>query len=138
VAGRFRNETQHVRVALTRHSGEEGPRVTVSRDGQAAETLLRRLSRGPQASLLEAQLLTGRTHQIRVHLAHLGHPVLGDARYGDFELNRGLRRDGLRRMFLHAARLAFAHPITGAPLELESPLPEELAQFRDRFMVEGA
>ena len=72
-----------------------------------------------------------------MHLAHLGHPVLGDDRYGDFELNRRLRKDGLKRMFLHAASLAFAHPATGARLALDSPLPADLARFRDRFLAGG-
>jgi 23S rRNA pseudouridine955/2504/2580 synthase len=139
VAGRFRNETQHVRAALAkRGSAQSGARVSVAKDGQSAETVLKRLSRGTEASLLEARLLTGRTHQIRVHLAHLGHPVLGDDRYGDFELNRRLRKEGLKRMFLHAARLAFAHPVDGRMVVLESPLPEELVRFRDRCMKEGA
>ena len=79
-------------------------RVACREEGQEAETVFRRLARGPEASLLEAELLTGRTHQIRVHLAHLGHPVLGDDKYGDFELNKALRKQGLKRMFLHAAR----------------------------------
>ena len=65
----------------------------------------------------------------RGHLAHLGHPVLGDDKYGDFELNRRLRKVGLRRMFLHAARLSMAHPLTGETLVLEAPLPGELARF---------
>jgi len=139
VKGRFRNERQHVRLALaTRASGEGGKRVSVSEDGQAAETMLRRISRGAETSYLEARLLTGRTHQIRVHLAHLGHPVLGDERYGDFELNRRLRKDGLKRMFLHAASLSFTHPATGEPVTLRAPLPADLARFRDRFMADPA
>ncbi|HUJ01152.1 MAG TPA: RluA family pseudouridine synthase [Usitatibacter sp.] len=139
VKGRFRNERQHVRLALVaRAAAEGGKRVHVAADGQPAETILRRLSRGPELSLLEAELLTGRTHQIRVHLAHLGHPVLGDDRYGDFELNRRLRKDGLKRMFLHAASLAFAHPESGEPLVLSAPLPPDLARFRDRFLTDGA
>jgi 23S rRNA pseudouridine955/2504/2580 synthase len=139
VAGRFRNERQRVRLALTkRASADGGKRVSVSKEGQEAETVFRRLARGPEFSLLEAQLLTGRTHQIRVHLAHLGHPVLGDDRYGDFELNRRLRKEGLKRMFLHAASLAFAHPLTGEAIVLEAPLPRDLARFRDRFMKEPA
>jgi 23S rRNA pseudouridine955/2504/2580 synthase len=101
-----------------------------------AETVFRRLSRGAEASLLEAELLTGRTHQIRVHLSHLGHPVLGDAKYGDFELNKRLRRDGLKRMFLHAARLSFAHPVTAELLEIASPLPPDLAKFASREIHE--
>ena len=95
VAGRFRNELQRVKAALAkRDAADGGKRVSVSAEGQAAETVFRRLARGPEFSLLEAELLTGRTHQIRVHLAHLKHPVLGDDRYGDFELNRRLRKEG--------------------------------------------
>jgi 23S rRNA pseudouridine955/2504/2580 synthase len=135
VAGRFRNERQRVRLALAKRDAPEGgKRVSVSEEGQEAETVFRRVSRGPELSLLEAELLTGRTHQIRVHLAHLGHPVLGDARYGDFELNRRLRKQGLKRMFLHAASIAFPHPITEAPMRIESALPADLAAFSDRFM----
>ena len=131
VAGRFRNERQTVRLALAKQVTKEGgKRVSVSHSGQEAETVLRLIERSPEYSLLEAQLLTGRTHQIRVHLAHLGHPVLGDDKYGDFELNRKLRKLGLKRMFLHAAKLAFAHPSTGDTLELTSPLPPELEKFR--------
>src|SRR2546428_4220665 len=80
-------------------------------------------------SLLEVRLLTGRTHQIRVHLAHAGHPVLGDDKYGDFELNRVLAKRGVKRLFLHAARLAFAHPATGERLRLEAALPADMAAF---------
>jgi 23S rRNA pseudouridine955/2504/2580 synthase len=134
VSGRFRNERQRVRVSLTKRVNSAGEkRVSVSEDGQEAETVLRLVERGPEFSLLEAELLTGRTHQIRVHLAHLGHPVLGDDKYGDFELNKRLRKEGLKRMFLHAAKLSFAHPVTGEPLELSSPLPADLEKFRSRI-----
>ena len=137
VKGRFRNATQRVRAALAKTQGESGEkRVFVSDSGQPAETIFTRISRGAEASLLEAQLVTGRTHQIRVHLAHLKHPVLGDARYGDFELNKRLRREGLHRMFLHAARLAFEHPQTHALLVLESALPAELDAFRASHMAQ--
>ena len=139
VAGRFRNEMQRVRLALAKrvtHAGEK--RVSVSHEGQEAETVFRRLSRGAEFSLLEAELLTGRTHQIRVHLAHLKHPVLGDDKYGNFELNKRLRKEGLKRMFLHAAALAFAHPLTGEALRLESPLPGDLRKFSERHMKEAA
>ncbi|HUP97777.1 MAG TPA: RluA family pseudouridine synthase [Usitatibacter sp.] len=137
VRGRFRNEVQRVRLALAKRVTSEGDkRVSVSSEGQEAETVFRRLERGPEFSLLEAELLTGRTHQIRVHLAHLKHPVLGDDKYGDFDLNKRLRRDGLKRMFLHARSLAFAHPITGEPLGLEAPLPKDLAAFAARHMTD--
>jgi 23S rRNA pseudouridine955/2504/2580 synthase len=132
VKGRFRNELQRVSLALSKRDTEEGKRVSVSKDGQSAETVFRLVERNAEFSLLEAELLTGRTHQIRVHLAALKHPVLGDDKYGDFELNKALRKRGLKRMFLHAARLSFAHPLTGAPLALESSLPPDLAAFRDQ------
>lgn len=135
VGGRFRNETQRVRLALQERRTAAGEkRVHVSEEGQQAETVFRRLVRGERFSLLEAQLLTGRTHQIRVHLAHLRHPVLGDDKYGDYELNKELRRMGLKRMFLHATALAFGHPLTGEPLELRSPLPADLQRFAERHI----
>lgn len=77
-------------------------------------------------SLLEVTIKTGRTHQIRVHLSHAGHPIVGDDKYGDFELNRLLAKQGWKRMFLHAWRLRLAHPITGEALELHSELPSDL------------
>ncbi len=76
-------------------------------------------------------LLTGRTHQIRVHLSHAGHPVLGDDKYGDFELNRSLAKAGVKRLFLHAHRLAFAHPVGGERLRLEAAVPADMARFID-------
>ena len=135
VAGRFRNALQRVRLALAKRTTAEGEkRVSVSDSGQEAETVFRRLARGAEFSLLEAELLTGRTHQIRVHLAHLRHPVLGDDKYGDFELNKRLRREGLKRMFLHAHSLAFAHPLTGDAVRIASPLPKDLDMFVKRHI----
>jgi 23S rRNA pseudouridine955/2504/2580 synthase len=130
VKGRFRNELQRVKVGLEKRTTAAGEKhVSVSEGGQSSETVFRRLARGEQHSFLEAQLLTGRTHQIRVHLAYLKHPVLGDDKYGDFELNKALRKSTLKRMFLHAASLTLAHPATGETLRLESPLPEDLRRF---------
>ena len=80
-------------------------------------------------SLLEVTIKTGRTHQIRVHLAHAGHPIAGDDKYGDFEINRQLSRVGLKRMFLHAWRLRLTHPISGESVELYSELPPELKNW---------
>jgi 23S rRNA pseudouridine955/2504/2580 synthase len=84
-------------------------------------------------SLLEVTIKTGRTHQIRVHLASEGMPILGDDKYGDFDYNKALARTAqgvaLKRMFLHAWRLQCRHPSTGAPLALLADLPEELALF---------
>jgi 23S rRNA pseudouridine955/2504/2580 synthase len=85
----------------------------------------------PGFSLLEVTIKTGRTHQIRVHLASAGHPIAGDDKYGDFELNKALARQGLKRMFLHAWRLQFDHPATGERVALQAPLPPELQKFTD-------
>jgi 23S rRNA pseudouridine955/2504/2580 synthase len=80
-------------------------------------------------SLLEVTIKTGRTHQIRVHLASEGHPILGDDKYGDFELNKALQKQGLRRMFLHAWRLQFTHPHSGERQQLLAELPAPLRTF---------
>ena len=85
----------------------------------------------PAFSLLEVTIKTGRTHQIRVHLASAGHPIAGDDKYGDFELNKALARQGLKRMFLHAWRLQFDHPATAERVALQAPLPAELQKFHD-------
>jgi 23S rRNA pseudouridine1911/1915/1917 synthase len=96
-------------------------------DGREAVTHLRLLEPLGRFSLVEARLETGRTHQIRVHLEAVGHPVVGDRVYGRREETLGLGRQ-----FLHAARLAFPHPETGEPVEVESPLPHELSMALDR------
>ena len=82
---------------------------------------------------LDVELKTGRTHQIRVHLSHLGFPIAGDDKYGDFALNRTLQKTGLKRMFLHAAQLNMPHPLDDAPLALAAPLPDELRDFVTRL-----
>ena len=83
----------------------------------------------PAMSLLEVTIKTGRTHQIRVHLSSQGHPIAGDDKYGDFDLNKRLQKQGLKRMFLHAWRLQFNHPATSERCELRAELPPELADF---------
>jgi 23S rRNA pseudouridine955/2504/2580 synthase len=80
-------------------------------------------------SLLEAQLVTGRTHQLRVQLAHLGFQIVGDDKYGDFSMNKTLAKNGLKRMFLHSATTKIRHPLTNDKLELIAPLPPELSKF---------
>jgi 23S rRNA pseudouridine955/2504/2580 synthase len=110
-------------------------RVSVKEGGKTAETRVTRLKASAQFSFLEIRLLTGRTHQIRVHLAHAGHPVLGDDKYGDFELNHRLQKQGVRRLFLHASRLAFAHPLSRERIDLKSPLPAEMKKFVDAYLA---
>jgi 23S rRNA pseudouridine955/2504/2580 synthase len=112
--------------------------VRVDTEGQAAHTLFRLERAYPGFSLLEAELKTGRTHQIRVHLAHLGFPIAGDDKYGDFELNKALAKQGLKRMFLHAWRLQFDHPATGERIALQAPLPPELQKFTDHACLPTA
>ncbi|HEX6733835.1 MAG TPA: RluA family pseudouridine synthase [Azonexus sp.] len=130
VKGRWMNATQHAKAPLLKYLTESGERrVSVNAEGKAAHTVFRLLARWPEMSLLEAQLKTGRTHQIRVHLAHLGFPILGDEKYGDFALNRQLKSEGLKRMALHAWRMAFRHPLTAAPLECMAPLPDGIRSF---------
>ena len=109
-------------------------RVRVEDGGRPAGTRVRALERlahprlGP-ATLLQADLETGRTHQIRVHLAHVGHPLLGDEKYGDFALNRALEKEGHRRMFLHAFRIGFRHPVDDREIRLEAPVPAAFERF---------
>jgi 23S rRNA pseudouridine955/2504/2580 synthase len=98
-------------------------------DGMRSITLVKVAQKLAGFTLLEVTIKTGRTHQIRVHLAAQGHPIAGDDKYGDFELNKALQKQGLKRMFLHAWRLKFAHPQTAETVELLSPLPAELARF---------
>ncbi len=113
-------------------SGER--RVSVREDGKSARTKIKVAQKGPDSSLLEIRLLTGRTHQIRVHLAHAGYPVLGDDKYGDFDLNRSLVKQGVKRLFLHARKLSFEHPVEKKRLRLESPLPADMVRFRQAAM----
>jgi len=128
--------------------GERRVRVTDAHDplGQRSISLVRVLgvvqpppgwpADAPRMTLLAVTIKTGRTHQIRVHLAHAGHPIAGDDKYGDFDWNRLLARFGLKRMFLHAWRLSIRHPAEDRQLELQAALPSELADWGDvrRFL----
>jgi 23S rRNA pseudouridine955/2504/2580 synthase len=143
VRGRWRDEKRRVKLALHKFSTQEGERrVRVEEDGQDAETVFRRrqtwFDRDPPLALLEAELLTGRTHQIRVHLTHLGFPLAGDDKYGDFAWNKVLAKQGLKRMFLHSCSLGFVHPVTGEAIRFESPLPADLARFIARLDAAAA
>jgi 23S rRNA pseudouridine955/2504/2580 synthase len=111
---------------VTRRVGGEA-RVKVDASGKVAQSSFRLLdSYGKLVSLLEVSIATGRTHQIRVHAAHRGHPVAGDERYGDKEFNAALAAYGLRRMFLHAHSVSFVWPDTAEKFSLSLPLPQDL------------
>ena len=119
-----------IRAPLRKYVSAKGERrVSVGEGGREAVTRVKALKSGRDYSVLEVRLLTGRTHQIRVHLAHAGHPILGDDKYGDFSLNHALAKQGVRRLFLHARRLEFAHPISGEHVELEAKLPDDMRAF---------
>jgi 23S rRNA pseudouridine955/2504/2580 synthase len=113
--------------------GERRVRIAALSDpgAQRAITLVRVARLVGDFSLLEVTIKTGRTHQIRVHLASQGYPIVGDDKYGDFSLNKRLAAQGLKRMFLHAWRLQFIHPSLGKPQTLQADLPPELQQFVD-------
>ncbi len=134
VHGGWVNYRQHVRLALTKYVNRHGERrVSVDAEGMESHTVLSLIKRYGKFSLLEADLKTGRTHQIRVHLSHLGFPIVGDDKYGDFELNKRLARGTdtprLARMFLHAGAVDFKHPVTSRPMAIEAPLPPECTDF---------
>lgn len=128
--GQWKGDAREIRESLHKYVNAKGERrVSVQEGGVAALTQVRVLKKSPDFSFLEVRLLTGRTHQIRVHLAHAGHPVLGDDKYGDFDLNHRLEKRGVKRLLLHASRLAFSHPLSGEALKLEAPPPREMRAF---------
>ncbi len=133
VHGRWTNAKQHVRLSLNKFMTAAGERrVSVNPEGLPSHTVFKLVRNVGDYSVLQAELKTGRTHQIRVHLAHLGFPIAGDDKYGDFALNKALQREGLKRMFLHAERVVFRHPLTNASTTVEAKLPAELKVFIDR------
>jgi 23S rRNA pseudouridine955/2504/2580 synthase len=143
VRGRWRDATRKVDLPITKFvTGAGERRVRIERDGgKTARTVFHRrrvwADAQPPVTLLEAELHTGRTHQIRVHLTHLGFPLAGDDKYGDFAWNKVLARQGLKRMFLHAWHLSLPHPTDTQRLTLESPLPADLEAFLTQLGPEG-
>ena len=125
--GDWRHGPFKVDVALKKNQLSGGERIVrADPAGKAALTRFRHLESYPGASLMEADLATGRTHQIRVHAAYAGHPLAGDEKYGDPGFNRRLRAIGLKRLFLHAHYLAFETPETGRTIEVSAPLGADL------------
>jgi 23S rRNA pseudouridine955/2504/2580 synthase len=125
-----------LRQPLHKYVNAKGERrVSVQEGGLSAVTQVRTLKAAGGFSLVEVRLLTGRTHQIRVHLAHAGHPLLGDDKYGDFDLNHRLEKQGVRRLFLHASRLSFAHPLSREAVKLDSPLPADMKAFAQKHLA---
>ena len=132
VKGRWRQPLTEVSAPLVTKRGPGESHVRVAKEGKEARSSFRLIEPvGKTASLVEVAIATGRTHQIRVHAAHLGHPVAGDDRYGDPEFNASLERHGLRRMFLHSHSVAFVWPETGEEFSVSVPLPQELKDVLD-------
>ncbi len=138
VAGAWRGGAREVTAALEKNRPRSGEHmVEVTEDGKEAASLFTPHQRFGFCTLMEIRLLTGRTHQARVHAAHLGHPIAGDDKYGDREFNRRLRRLGLKRLFLHAQRLRFTHPSRDCKMDVEAPLPTELSSLLERLTHES-
>ena len=109
--------------------------VRVSEGGKPSLTFFREVEQYPGSRLMQATLGTGRTHQIRVHAAHIGHPLAGDTKYGDKEANKRFRERGLNRLFLHASHMSFE--LDGRAYSFSAPLPDELKSFLDTLAAKG-
>jgi 23S rRNA pseudouridine955/2504/2580 synthase len=130
VLGEWKDAKRNVKAALHKYVTSSGERrVVVDDEGQQAHTVFRLVRNVTGYSLLDAELKTGRTHQIRVHLAHVGYPIAGDDKYGNFDANKRLAKAGLKRMFLHAASLEFSHPRSAQLVRVDAPLAPELQRF---------
>jgi 23S rRNA pseudouridine955/2504/2580 synthase len=135
--GRFQKEKGSIDLRLSEHQQTAASKSVRGTNMQQALTHWKKLAGGTEATLLEVEIETGRTHQIRRHLAAIGHPVVGDGKYGDFPFNRQAQKTfGLRRMFLHSTRLSLAHPLTKKRLVFTAPLPDELAACLPRAGIQ--
>ena len=142
VAGEWTEKKKRVILDLQKYvlpNGERRVNVVTDKskdkynEAQVSETIFYLKQSFVGYSLLEAQLVTGRTHQLRVQLAHLGFPILGDDKYGDFALNKTLAKQGLKRMFLHSAETKLKHPVSVEKMQLSAPLPIELEKFMSKL-----
>lgn len=134
--GVWQGKKRKVSAPLEVNSRRSGERfVTVSDTGKEAISIFVPQKNFPQASasLVEIRLLTGRTHQARVHAQSIGQPIAGDDRYGDRAFNRRMKLEGLKRLFLHASKLRFKHPLDDTMLEIDAPLPEPLTQLLENL-----
>lgn len=132
VAGSWSRKQEEVRLNLKKQQLHGGERmVDVRADGKESVSLFRAIEYFPGATLMQVDIRTGRTHQIRVQAAHVGHPVLGDDKYGDREANKSFRRLGLKRLFLHAASIGFEWPDNGKRVDVNAPLPADLRATLD-------
>ena len=143
VQGDWVNDRQHVKAPLHKYVTKSGERrVAVDMEkGLPSHTIFTLLERFTVASYLDVELKTGRTHQIRVHALHCGHPLVGDEKYGDEDFNKRCAKGELgvpfKRMFLHAYRLSFVHPVSGQKMEITAPLPRACADVITALKKKG-
>jgi 23S rRNA pseudouridine955/2504/2580 synthase len=136
VAGSWQLGTKRIDAPLATDNRQHGERhVRVAAAGKDSVSVFKPVQfLGSLATLMEVDIPTGRTHQIRVHASFAGHPLLGDDKYGDRERNAELRRHGLKRTFLHAQSVAFEWPGSGVPFHASAPLPSELSAVLDAIV----
>ncbi|AYA64659.1 23S rRNA pseudouridine(955/2504/2580) synthase RluC [Alteromonas sp. RKMC-009] len=129
VAGQWPENRFKVKAPLLKNVLQSGERlVSVNENGKPSETRYRILTRYEDATLVEASPITGRTHQIRVHCLHAGHPIACDPKYGDEQFDDTMRSRDLKRLFLHAASIQFIHPGSGETVRFQAPLDEQLTR----------
>src|SRR6185437_418621 len=135
--GRWLDQVRNVKVPLFKYLTAEGERrVKVDPvNGKFSHTIFSVIKLCDEFTLVKADIKTGRTHQIRVHLQHLGYPIAGDSKYGEFDKNKLLDKNGLKRMFLHACYIEFIHPISKEKLIIKSTLPSDLESFCDKNCI---
>ena len=137
VAGSWQLGTKRIDAPLETDGRSHGERhVRVAPAGKNSVSVFKPVQFfGSAATLMEVDIPTGRTHQIRVHAAFAGHPLLGDDKYGDRDHNAEFKRHGLKRIFLHAQSVAFDWPGSEVPFHVSAPLPEDLASVLDAIAV---
>ncbi len=130
VRGQWQTHVKVVNAPLLKNVLQSGERIVrVNPEGKPSETRFRVMMRFAEATLVEASPITGRTHQIRVHTAHAGHPIACDDKYGEAEFDARMRALGLQRLFLHASRVTFVHPGSQKEMSFEAPLDPHLQQL---------
>jgi len=134
VKGDWPAADKRITYPLRKNMLKSGERlVLVADDGKDAISLFKPRKRFAKATLMQVDVITGRTHQIRVHAAHHGFPLAGDDKYGDAKFDAELKRLGLKRLFLHASELEFIHPLTNDKVHIRSPLPDQLNKLLERL-----
>jgi len=133
VAKNWRGGGRQIETSLQNDKQAVQRKIRVEEDGRLAISYFKPLKRYESATLMEIEIKTGRTHQIRVQAAHLEHPILGDRKYGNHALNREWKKKGLKRMFLHANELSFQLPVSGRKYDLKAPLDEGLSTLLERL-----